>query len=283
MNILRTVILASLLGVAPCIAQVTVFDNFGPNWDYNWGLGWSVAGVNSGNDFGVEQAMGFIPSEGGELIDLWVAFAYVPFDPGVDIVSLRLAHDDGGCPGTILAEWTLQGFGTWSQWNPPFHLESPGGVLLVAGVLYWLWAVPGVDTWTLWDMNNIGDVGPHTLRREGEDWLSVSQETRSVFRVDVAATAEAEPVATNVMSCRLQTSPNPVRDRLRVQFDLAHPAPVCLEIIDLQGRRVGRRDLGHRGVGHHEITWERAMDAGVHWVKLTYADRTATARFLQVR
>ena len=38
---------------------------------------------------------------------------------------------------------------------------------LEAGTLYWLWAVPGIDTWTLWDMNNIGDVGPHTLRREG--------------------------------------------------------------------------------------------------------------------
>lgn len=280
MNILRMLICASLFWAAPSVAQVTVFDNFGPNWDYNWGLGWSVAGINSGNDFGVEQAMGFVPSEGGILADLWVAFAYVPFDPGTDIVSLRLALDEGNRPGTVLEEWTLQDFGTWSQWNPPIHLESSGGVLLEAGVRYWLWAVPGIDTWTLWDMNNVGDVGPHTLRREGEDWLPVGQETRSVFRVDVTASSGAAMLAQDATGCRLATT---LDEHVRIEFDLMQAAPVTIEIFDLQGRRLGRRDLGFCRVGHHRITWEERLAVGVHWAKLTYAGRTVTTRFLQIR
>ncbi|MEW6746159.1 MAG: hypothetical protein AB1486_25750 [Planctomycetota bacterium] len=51
---------------------------------------------------------------------------------------------------------------------------------------YWLWASGGDASWCGWCMNIDPRLTcPHTLRREGEDWLPVANETASAFRVDI--------------------------------------------------------------------------------------------------
>ena len=48
------------------VAGTTIYDNFGPDhdgFDYNWGLGWTIAGPDVPAQFGVEQAMGFTAAE----------------------------------------------------------------------------------------------------------------------------------------------------------------------------------------------------------------------------
>ena len=57
-----TAALAALVISSASTAQVTVFDNFGLGWDYQWNMGWSVSGAESGNLFGIEQMMGFTPA-----------------------------------------------------------------------------------------------------------------------------------------------------------------------------------------------------------------------------
>jgi len=185
-----------LTGIA--FAQTTVYNNFGPDhngWDYNYGLGWTVAGVTVASQYGVEQAMGFQSTASGTVSDIWVAFFYVPLDPGFDQVTIMLARNPLGLPpdsADVMESWTITDFESWTQWNPPIHLTGTGASSLEEGGSYWLWATGDSTTWTGWCMNIDPSLTcPHTLRREGENWLGISQETASAFRVDVI---EATPI-----------------------------------------------------------------------------------------
>ena len=170
----------------------TVYNNFGPGhggWDYDYGMGWTVAGINVPQQYGCEQAMLFQSTAGGMVTDIWVAFFYVPMSGMPDTVTIKLAGTiQGQLPDStrIMEQWTLAEFQSWSQWNPPIHLVGNGASHLEAGAWYWLWATGGETTWCGWCLNsNPGLTCPHTLRREGQGWLSISNETASAFRVDV--------------------------------------------------------------------------------------------------
>jgi len=96
-------------------AQTTVYNNFGAGhsgWDYNYGLGWTVSGENVPSQYGVEQAMSFRATASGTVSDIWVAMWYVPFEPQVDVVTVRLAKNPNGqppLPQDVLEEWTITG------------------------------------------------------------------------------------------------------------------------------------------------------------------------------
>jgi Secretion system C-terminal sorting domain len=197
-TILTAVCMALLASAALC--QTTVYNNFGPDhdgWDYNYGLGWSVAGDSVDPQFGVEQAMAFESTADGTLTDVWVAFWYVPMSAMPDTVTIKLTLNPNGLPpveADVLEEWMLTDFESWTQWNPPIHLVGNGSSELLAGDSYWLWAVAEETTWTGWCMNvDPGFLCPHTLRRENENWLPVGNETASAFRVDVDDTPALNP------------------------------------------------------------------------------------------
>ena len=192
-------ILPILFLVSVTSAQQTIYNNFGPGnggWDYNWGLGWTVAGDSVSAQYGVEQAMGFESTATGLLSDIWVAMWYVPLDPGLDTVTVRLTPFNAGSPpdpGEVLEEWIITDFGSWTQWNTPQHLVSNGTVELQTGQSYWLWASGGQTTWCGWCMNiDPSLTAPHTLRQEGGNWLPISNETASAFRVDLASQVPVE-------------------------------------------------------------------------------------------
>ena len=178
--------------VAAASAQVTVYNNFGEDhdgWNYNWGLGWTVAGEDVPNQYGVEQAMGFTSTASGYVCDIWVAMWYVPNQPDYDEVTLRLARNPDNLPPTpedVMEEWVITDFESWYDWSPPHHLVGNGSSYLEEGASYWLWAIGGETTCCGWCMNEDPYLTcPHTLRREGEDWLPIGNETASAFRVDV--------------------------------------------------------------------------------------------------
>jgi hypothetical protein len=189
------VVVAVILLVSISPAQITVYNNFGPEhggWDYNYGLGWTVAGENVPAQYGVEQAMGFQSTANGTVSDIWVAFFYVPLDTVSDQVTIRLTSNPQWLPpdtANVMEEWVITEFESWSQWDPPHHLQGSGATQLEDGMNYWLWAVAEEETWCGWCMN----IDPvltcaHTMRREGENWLPIAYETASAFRVDITAT-----------------------------------------------------------------------------------------------
>ncbi len=182
-------------------AQEIAYNNFGPDnggWDYNYGLGWTIAGNNVATQYGVEQAMGFQSEADGILTDIWLAISYVPISSLADTVIVFLVENPNGLPpdsAYIMEEWTLTDFGSWSQWNTPHHLVGNGTYELESGKSYWLWCIAKETTWCMWCMNIDPTLTcPHTIRREGENWLSISNETASAFRVDVVQGFEQEIV-----------------------------------------------------------------------------------------
>jgi len=191
---LRTIVAALAVGVLASAAHgaTTVYNNFGPGnggFDYNWGLGWTVAGKDVASQYGVEQAFLFTPSASGIVSDIWVAIWYVPLDAGQDVVKVLLTRNPLGIPPRpedVMETWTITSFESWTHWSPPRHLVGNGASHLEMGQSYWLWAVGGDTTWCGWCMNlDPALTLPHTLRREGENWLPIGYETASAFRVDV--------------------------------------------------------------------------------------------------
>ena len=228
-------------------SQVTVYNNFGPEhegWDYNYGLGWTVAGENVPQQYGVEQAMGFPSLENGVVCDIWIAFFYAPMSTMPDTVTVMLAHNPSGAPPEpqdVMEEWVLTDFNDWYQWYPPHHLTGNGSSVLQRGESYWLWAVAGEETWTGWCMN----IEPaltcqHTMRREGEDWLPIANETASAFRVDVSTTGVSPfEVSLNPSGFELlQNYPNPFNSETTIRFKMVEPGSAKLTVYDIGGREI---------------------------------------------
>ena len=263
-------------------AQTTVYNNFGPDhegWDYNYGLGWTVAGENVSSQYGVEQAMGFQSTETGIVTDIWVAFFYVPSSTAPDTVTVRLAQNPDGLPpepGDVMEEWVLTDFDDWYQWDPPHHLQGNGSSILRSGENYWLWAVAAEETWTGWCMNIDPYLTcPHTIRREGEDWLPISNETASAFRVDVSTTY-ISPNNTSIVTQGfelLQNYPNPFNQQTAISFKLQASSFVELQVFDALGRPVGAQNFVPENswmtAGTHEVVWDAGgMPTGVYFVRL---------------
>jgi hypothetical protein len=79
--------------------------------------------------------------------------------------------------------------------------------------------------------------------------------------------------------------PNPATGGPVVAFTLANDTPAVLEVLDLAGRRVMRRDVGGLGTGRHivPLAAARRLAAGVYVVRLHQAGRTLSARGVVVR
>jgi len=149
--------------------QVTVYNNFGAGhegWDYTYTSGWTISGYDVAQQYGVEQAIGFESTVDGVVSDIWVAISYCNPSSLPDTVVVFLVENPDGLPpdsANILEEWTLAGFGSWSQWNTPFHLEGNGTSYLQEGKSYWLWAIGKETTWTMWCFNETPAAAPRKL------------------------------------------------------------------------------------------------------------------------
>lgn len=84
-------------------------------------------------------------------------------------------------------------------------------------------------------------------------------------------------------------APNPARGAARIDFETPARGAVALEIVDVGGRRVARRDAGMVERGPGSIAWDGRDDAGrpvapgLYLVRLTIGDATATDRVLMLR
>lgn len=273
----RVVALASFLLMlgSPALSQITIYNNFGTGhdgWDYDWGMGWTVAGENVPAQYGVEQAMAFEATASGTLSDLWVAIWFVPLDAQPDVVTVYLARNPSGLPPVpedILEQWTITQFGSWSQWNPPQHLAGAGSTVLTEGESYWLWAVGGPTTWCGWCLNpNPALTCPHTMRREGEGWLPVYDETASAFRVDLAEDPTGVPEDRGAPEIsRLAVWPNPARATVNVACRTPDAGAWTLSLMDAAGRVARRTCLPEGNQG--ERIWRidaATLPRGVYFI-----------------
>jgi len=75
------------------------------------------------------------------------------------------------------------------------------------------------------------------------------------------------PVVTELM----QNAPNPFMGTTAINFSLAAPGPVSLEVFDANGRRVKTLIQGDLGAGPHNVQWPargEAVEPGVYFYRL---------------
>ncbi len=80
-------------------------------------------------------------------------------------------------------------------------------------------------------------------------------------------------------------TPNPSAGDLTVAFSLAGDEPASLEVYDLSGRLVRRRDVGALGPGAHRIpiAEQDRLPAGIYALRLRQGNLVATARAVVIR
>ena len=267
-------------------AQVTAYNNFGQGnegWDYNWGLGWTIAGTNVGSQYYVEQAMAFESTVDGYVSDVWVAISYVPLSSPADTVIIRLAENPNGLPpdsAYIMEEWMLTEFDSWSQWNTPIHLEGNGNSYLEEGKSYWLWAYAVETTWTMWCMNEDPSFTcPHTIRHENEPWFPISNETASAFRVDVGDGTGISLNKNDQHSVLLQNYPNPFSGQTKIEYFLGKPSLVNLSIYDTFGRKIQNLVNERKEGGRYVFDFKaEGLPAGIYMLRLFTDDSLAGVR-----
>ena len=79
--------------------------------------------------------------------------------------------------------------------------------------------------------------------------------------------------------------PNPAVGPLSVSFALRSAAPASLEVLDVSGRRLVRREVGSMGAGVHVVRLNEgaSLEPGVYWLRLRQDGQTLTARGAVVR
>ncbi len=82
----------------------------------------------------------------------------------------------------------------------------------------------------------------------------------------------------------LAIDPNPAGRSTRIGFSVRRTGPVSIELIDLQGRRIGTLVEGQRTAGKHEISVDAsALHSGIYFIRLRSVDRReVTRRFVKL-
>jgi hypothetical protein len=75
-----------------------------------------------------------------------------------------------------------------------------------------------------------------------------------------------------------------VTGRARVWFTLPNRGPAVLEVIDVAGRRVWRRDVGEMGAGRHSMdVTAAAKRPGLYFLRLVQGPEVLRARMAVIR
>ena len=78
--------------------------------------------------------------------------------------------------------------------------------------------------------------------------------------------------------------PNPAKDAIHVWFTLPNKDAATLELLDVAGRRVMKRDVGSMGPGPHLVTWGGPrLKSGLYFLRLLQGGRVLKTRVAMIR
>jgi hypothetical protein len=119
-----------------------------------------------------------------------------------------------------------------------------------------------------------GDTGPNTN--------DITCSPGAVFDAFfIGPTLAAVPVTADPPRVALDSvRPNPAVSTLGIAYVLGGWAPASLELVDVAGRTIVRRDLGSPGPGRHEASMGTgAITApGVYWLRLSQGGRSVSSK-----
>lgn len=127
-------------------ALYKIFDNLGPNGEFNAADGWLVAGPLSVNGSDQFIAVPFTPAANAHVTKIKVAVGYL--GSGTNQFRLTLNSDDGtGLPGPVLATKNPMNAPTFGQCCAVVTVQFPApGLALLAGTQYWVVAATKADS-----------------------------------------------------------------------------------------------------------------------------------------
>lgn len=161
------------------IPSVVIFNNYGPGDEYDNIRSWTVRDFPPLPD--IDQADSFAVAGGDFFLDrIEIQLGHLT---GTNRGFVSIYSDDGGAPGTMLetvAVENLEDLG--GMIDPPVVADFGGTTLLEDGMSYWVVALPDQGAWLGWNLNSIGDFGPHAFRQNLGPW-TVTNDTRGAFRV----------------------------------------------------------------------------------------------------
>ena len=127
---------------------------------------------------------------------------------------------------------------------------------------------------------------PHTLRREGESWLPIANETASAFRVDVTPVQAISP--SNIGAIQgytiAQNYPNPFNTTTLITYEIPRQSHVTIDIYNSLGRKVTTLIDRLQPSGSYQVTWN-AEDAtsGVYFYKIQTGTYTETRKMILLK
>lgn len=140
-----------------------------------------------------------------------------------------------------------------------------------------------------WIQQTVALAGTGTLSQEVEQWIEdlTDFQRNPVHQGGAVGVTDRIDVAASLHG--LEASPNPFAGSTALAFSLAREAPVTVEILSLEGRRV--RTLANRsyGAGRWVIAWDGTTDdgtrvvSGVYLVRLRAGNETSVAKVGVVR
>jgi hypothetical protein len=127
---------------------------------------------------------------------------------------------------------------------------------------------------------------PHTLRREGEDWLPVFNETASAFRIDVQPDVDIKLLDNNIPNnySLSQNYPNPFNASTLIGYNLPYESQVIIEIYDILGRHIETIHDGLQPAGYHQATWNaNYLSTGNYFYIIQAGNYTETKKMLLLK
>ncbi len=165
--------------------------------------------------------------------------------------------------------------------------SQPGGgslALSMNGVVLGTISVPSTGGWQSWRTVSLTGVPLEA----GEHMLRVAVGRKGDFNLNTLTFTEASGVsvedAQDLPDSRLDALyPNPTSGGFTVQYAVAQPGSVQIEVFDVTGRRVLAQTLTRPTGTHQEALDTASFPAGIYAVRLTSADRTDTRPLVVIR
>jgi hypothetical protein len=167
----------------PVFAASVVFTNFGAGLSFDASSGNPVGNAFDGNDYA--EADSFTSSLSGSFRSLTIALSCVV--TCADPVTVGLAADGGGQPGTVLESFSvsgasLAGFGASFT---PVTLSSALHPGFVQGSVYWVTVKADLNDVAAWNLNTSADISAQASSTDnGATWFSPSGNTPGALEVD---------------------------------------------------------------------------------------------------
>ncbi|TMQ58626.1 MAG: T9SS type A sorting domain-containing protein [Candidatus Eisenbacteria bacterium] len=194
---------------------------------------------------------------------------------------------------------------TLDKTPPSSKVMQPGPQTSTIDTLHWGLTQPAPDLrdytiyvkedagpYRVWRLNTVATTDTFASRGGGHTYAFYSQARDTVGNIETAHPGDAQTVspvavgdaAPGTWGLGLEGAiPNPTFGVIQTWFTLPSAEPASLELYDLAGRRVARRDVGALGPGRHMVALAPGRRPGLYFLRLAQGGRVLSARVVLIR